>query len=161
MEQTSNITSCESSSATFSAGCHSRGNARGRTGDLRATQSNPEVRVCTSIAHSVFILTRASNREIQIKSRAIWEAAPDYLRYDRQPNEHFHDMWFTTSFIYLDYLYTCFLLYRAVVKHTGTRQADLCDESRRMLAIVVQINSFRTSMVDLGRHFSWIVRLPM
>lgn len=60
------------------------------------------------------------------------------------------------TYFYLDYLYTCFLLYRAVVKGTGTGQADLCDVSRRMLFIVIQIN-IRTPMIDLDRHFSWIV----
>ncbi|KAJ5467749.1 transcriptional regulator family: Fungal Specific TF [Penicillium sp. IBT 31633x] len=97
------------------------------------------------------------SEEIQAKSRAIWQAAPDNLRYDRQSHDHYHDGWLTIVFLYLDYLYTCFLLYRAVVKHTDTGQADLCDVSRRLLAIVIQINSFRTPMVDLGRHFSWIV----
>ncbi|KAJ5774043.1 Acyl-CoA N-acyltransferase [Penicillium paradoxum] len=97
------------------------------------------------------------SKEIQAKSRAIWEAAPDYLRYDRQLSNYPHELWLTTVYIYLDYLYTSFLLYRAVVKHTETGQADLCDESRQLLSIVLQINSFRSPMVDLGRHFSWIV----
>ncbi|OQE47289.1 hypothetical protein PENCOP_c001G08116 [Penicillium coprophilum] len=97
------------------------------------------------------------SEEIQAKSRAIWAATPDQLRYDRRSNDHFHDAWLTIVYFYLDYLMTCFLLYRAVVKHTNTGQADLCDVSRRVLAIVIQINSFRTPMVDLDRHFSWIV----
>jgi hypothetical protein len=100
------------------------------------------------------------NREIQAKSRAIWESTPDQLRYDRRPNDHSYDGWLTIVYFYLDYLMTCFLLYRAVVKHTNTGQADLCDVSRRILAIVIQIHSFRTPMVDLDRHFSWIVCRP-
>ncbi|KXG48764.1 Acyl-CoA N-acyltransferase [Penicillium griseofulvum] len=97
------------------------------------------------------------SEEIQAKSRAIWESTPDQLRYDRRPNDHSYDGWLTIVYFYLDYLMTCFLLYRAVVKHTNTGQADLCDVSRRILAIVIQIHSFRTPMVDLDRHFSWIV----
>ncbi|KAG0159467.1 hypothetical protein PDIDSM_6989 [Penicillium digitatum] len=97
------------------------------------------------------------SEEIQAKSRAMWQSTPDQLRYDRRSNDHYHDGWLTIVYFYLDYLYTCFLLYRAVVKHTNTGQADLCDVSRRVLAIVIQINSFRTPMVDLDRHFSWIV----
>ncbi|CAG8887914.1 unnamed protein product [Penicillium egyptiacum] len=97
------------------------------------------------------------SEEIQAKSRAIWQSAPDQLRYDRRSNDHLSDGWLTIVYFYLDYLYTCFLLYRAVAKHTNTGQADLCDISRRVLAIVIQINSFRTPMVDLDRHFSWIV----
>ncbi|CAI7580146.1 unnamed protein product [Penicillium glandicola] len=97
------------------------------------------------------------SEEIQAKSRAIWRSAPDQLRYDRRPNDHFYHGWLTIVYLYLDYLYTCFLLYRAVIKNTNTGQADLCDVSRRVLAIVIQINSIRTPMVDLDRHFSWIV----
>jgi hypothetical protein len=89
----------------------------------------------------------------------MWGAAPDNLRYDRRLDDQFHDGWLTIAYFYLDYLYTCFLLYRAVIKHTNTGQADLCDVSRRILAIVIRVNSFRTPMVDLDRHFSWIVCL--
>jgi hypothetical protein len=102
-------------------------------------------------------ITYASPSDIQAKARAIWDAAPDHLRYDRRLNGHFHHGWLTIVHFYLDYLYTCFLLYRAVIRHTNTGQADLCDVSRRVLAIVIQINSFRTPMVDMDRHFSWIV----
>ncbi|KAJ5997335.1 hypothetical protein N7522_008995 [Penicillium canescens] len=97
------------------------------------------------------------SEDIQAKSRAVWEAAPDHLRYDRRLDDQFHDGWITIAYFYLDYLYTCFLLYRAVSKHTNTGQADLCDISRRVLAIVIRVNSFRTPMMDLDRHFSWIV----
>lgn len=98
-------------------------------------------------------------RDIQAKSRAIWAAAPSSLRYDRCPCDTPPHALLTVAYFYLDYLYTCFLLYRAVVKGTNTGQADLCDVSRRVLAIVIQVNSFRTPMIDTGRHFSWIVRV--
>ncbi|OQE11100.1 hypothetical protein PENVUL_c003G00266 [Penicillium vulpinum] len=97
------------------------------------------------------------SEEIQAKSRAIWESTPDQLRYDRRLNDPSWHGWLMIVYCYLDYLYTCFLLYRAVVKHTNTGQADLCDVSRRVLAIVIQINTVRTPMVDLDRHFSWVV----
>ncbi|KAJ5582348.1 transcriptional regulator family: Fungal Specific TF [Penicillium sp. DV-2018c] len=95
--------------------------------------------------------------EILEKSRAIWESAPDQLRYDRLVNDEYHDGSLSVIYYYLDYLYTSFLLYRAVIKHTDTGQADLCDVSRRVLAIVIHMNTFRAPMIDLGRHFSWIV----
>jgi hypothetical protein len=57
-------------------------------------------------------------------------------------------------------LYTCFLLQRALIKHTNTGQESLCDISRQVLGIVNSITTMRNPMVDLDRHYSWIVRLP-
>lgn len=92
--------------------------------------------------------------EIEESVRDVWNAAPDHLRYDRRQNDDFQ---ITTVYLYLNYLYSCFLLQRALIKYTNTRQDALCDVSRRVLAIVVTITSQRNPMVDLDRHYSWIV----
>ena len=104
--------------------------------------------------HKIFL-----SSDIQAKSRAIWAAFPENTRYDCLSHDSAHHGALAITYFYLHYLYTCFLLYRAVVKGTNTGQGDLCDVSRRILAIVIQINSSRTPMVDLDRHFSWIVRI--
>ncbi|KAJ5174487.1 uncharacterized protein N7482_000364 [Penicillium canariense] len=88
--------------------------------------------------------------------RAVWEATPDHLRYDRWPEGDFHYGWLTTVYLYLNYLYTCFLLQRALIKHTNTGQEELCDISRQVLGIVNRITTKRSPMVDLDRHYSWI-----
>ncbi|KAJ5953163.1 hypothetical protein N7454_000059 [Penicillium verhagenii] len=100
-------------------------------------------------------LVRRTN-EIEEDVRKIWNATPDHLRYDRQSNDEFHHGWLTIVYIYLSYLYTCFLLQRALIKHTNTGQAALCDVSRRVLAIVVTITSQRSPMMDFAAHYSWI-----
>ncbi|KAJ5643826.1 uncharacterized protein N7484_006333 [Penicillium longicatenatum] len=111
-------------------------------------------------------LVRKSH-EIEESVRVVWAATPDHLRYDRQPNndglrfdrqpnKDFHHGWLTIVYLYLSYLYTCFLLQRALIKHTNTGHAALCDVSRRVLAIVISITSQRNPMVDLDRHYSWI-----
>ncbi|KAJ5132444.1 hypothetical protein N7448_006602 [Penicillium atrosanguineum] len=100
-------------------------------------------------------LIRKSN-DIEARVRDVWRAAPDHLRYDRRKNDDFHDGWLTIVYLYLNYLYTCFLLQRALIKHAGANQDALCDVSRRILAIVISITSVRNPMVDLDRHYSWI-----
>lgn len=89
--------------------------------------------------------------------RVVWTATPDHLRYDLRPNNDSHHGWLTIVYLYLNYLYTCFLLQRALIKHANTGHAALCDVSRRVLAIVISITSQRNPMVDLDRHYSWIV----
>lgn len=103
-------------------------------------------------------LTFAS--DIRQGVRAVWESTPDHLRYDQRPRDDFHHGWLTIVYLYLNYLYTCFLLQRALIKHTNTGQESLCDISRQVLGIVNSITTMRNPMVDLDRHYSWIVRLP-
>lgn len=98
--------------------------------------------------------------EIREGVRAVWESTPDHLRYDRRLRDDFHHGWLTIVYLYLNYLYTCFLLQRALIKHTNTGQEALCDISRQVLGIVNSITTMRNPMVDLDRHYSWIVRLP-
>lgn len=64
---------------------------------------------------------------------------------------------FFVRYIYLDYLYTFFLLQRSLIKHTNTGQEALLDISRQLLSMVIQISSVRNPLVDMDRHFSWIV----
>lgn len=99
--------------------------------------------------------------EIREGVRAVWESTPDHLRYDLRPRDDFHHGWLTLVYLYLNYLYTCFLLQRALIKHTNTGQESLCDISRRVLSIVNSITTMRNPMVDLDRHYSWIVRLSL
>lgn len=87
----------------------------------------------------------------------MWNSAPDHLRYDRRENDDWHDGWLNIVHLYVSYLYTCFLLHRAQIKRTNTGQDELCDVSRRILSLVISISSMRNPMVDLDRHFSWIV----
>lgn len=87
----------------------------------------------------------------------MWNSAPDHLRYDRRENDDWHDGWLNIVHLYVNYLYTCFLLHRAQIKRTNTGQDELCDVSRRILSLVISISSMRNPMVDLDRHFSWIV----
>ncbi|KAJ5267088.1 hypothetical protein N7478_009896 [Penicillium angulare] len=103
-------------------------------------------------APEIHDLVSRSN-EIELSVRDVWNAAPDHLRYDRRQNDDFQ---ITTVYLYLNYLYSCFLLKRALIKHTNTGQDALCDVSRRVLAIVITITSQRNPMVDLDRHYSWI-----
>ncbi|KAJ5668761.1 hypothetical protein N7462_009831 [Penicillium macrosclerotiorum] len=100
-------------------------------------------------------LIQKSN-EIQDTVRAVWESTPDHLRYDQRKSDEFHHGWLTVVYLYLYYLYTCFLLQRALIKHTNTGHEALFDTSRQILTIVIGITSRRNPMVDLDRHYSWI-----
>ncbi|KAJ5103389.1 hypothetical protein N7532_003918 [Penicillium argentinense] len=95
-------------------------------------------------------------QEIKEKIRDVWESTPDQICYDRRKNDDLHDGWLTIVYMYLNYLYTCFLLQRTLIKHTNTGQEALCEISRQTLGIVISITSIRSPMVDLDRHFSWI-----
>ncbi|KAJ5594734.1 uncharacterized protein N7459_000942 [Penicillium hispanicum] len=104
-------------------------------------------------------MIRKSNK-IQERIRTVWEAAPDHFRYDRLKSDDQQGGQFNIVHFYLNYLYTCFLLHRAIVKHTNAEKDSLCDVSRRVLALVISFGSMRTPMIDLDRHISWIVRPP-
>ncbi|CAL5870326.1 uncharacterized protein PFLUO_LOCUS4562 [Penicillium psychrofluorescens] len=101
-------------------------------------------------------LIRKSN-EISENARAVWEACPDHLRFDQQMPGDERDGSLLVRYMYLDYLYTFFLLQRSLIKHTNTGQEALLDISRQLLSMVIQISSVRNPLVDMDRHFSWIV----
>ncbi|KAJ6141210.1 hypothetical protein N7470_010106 [Penicillium chermesinum] len=100
------------------------------------------------------LLQRAS--EIQDDLQRVWEAAPAYLRHDREDKKDSREVWISIVYLYLNYLYTGFLLQRAIIKHINTGHDRLYDISRRLLTIVTSITTQRNSMVDLDTHYSWI-----
>ena len=97
--------------------------------------------------------------EIQKELQTVWEAAPAYLRYDLHTDPEKQHGWISSIYPYLSYLYTSFLLQRALIKHINTGQEALFDISRRILSIVTSMTTQRNTMVDLDIHYSWIVRI--
>lgn len=91
--------------------------------------------------------------------QTLWDSAPVYLRHDELPTIDMQNGGINVIYIYLNYLYTRFLLQRATIKHTNTGHEELFDISRRVLTIVTSMTTQRNSMVDLDIHYSWIVRL--
>ncbi|PWY90199.1 putative C6 transcription factor [Aspergillus heteromorphus CBS 117.55] len=93
------------------------------------------------------------------KARETWEACPARLRYDAPGQKHAEPspLSFTTLHIYLDYLYTIFLLRRTVVKRTDTEKEALFDTSRLILSIVIKANGDQDSVLDLRRHHAWVL----
>ncbi|KAK5998049.1 hypothetical protein PT974_00419 [Cladobotryum mycophilum] len=94
------------------------------------------------------------------KARTTWEATPNHLRYDRQVKpacfEPVH-IPFTILLVYLDYLHSCFLLQRSLVKRANAGQEDLFQTSRQLLGVIIKISAERDPLIDLSRHYSWIV----
>lgn len=101
-----------------------------------------------------------SNRLVE-KARNTWNTAPAYLRYDIRADAEENDIYcssFALLHTYLDYLYTIFLVQRTLVKRTNTGQAALFETSREVLSNIIRINAERDSLMDMTRHYSWIVR---
>ncbi|KAK1142145.1 hypothetical protein N8T08_008071 [Aspergillus melleus] len=104
-------------------------------------------------------LVQKSNQIIE-KARATWEAAPAYLRFDVQANDSDAEAClasFSILNMYLDYLYSIFLLQRALVKRTKTGQEALLETSRRVLSIIITVTADRDPMLDMSRHYSWVI----
>ncbi|KAE8355181.1 hypothetical protein BDV28DRAFT_55721 [Aspergillus coremiiformis] len=104
-------------------------------------------------------LVQKSHQIIE-KARATLEAAPHFIRYDVQGQDEDEESYassFSSLHMYLDYLYTIFLLQRVLVKRTNTGQEALIDTSRQALSIVIRIGSECEPCMDLNRHFSWII----
>ncbi|PLB53164.1 putative C6 transcription factor [Aspergillus steynii IBT 23096] len=104
-------------------------------------------------------LAQKSNQIIE-KARATWEAAPTHLRFDVQGNDSDPEAFsasFTVLNMYLDYLYSIFLLQRALVKRTNTGQEALLETSRRVLSLIITVTADRDPVMDMSRHYSWIV----
>ncbi|KAF5863236.1 hypothetical protein ETB97_010464 [Aspergillus alliaceus] len=109
--------------------------------------------------HDDWDFVEKSNKIIE-KARATLETAPSFIRYDVQGQDEDAESYassFPSLHIYLDYLYTIFLLQRALVKRTNTGQEALIDTSRQALSIVIRIGSECEQSMDLNRHFSWII----
>ncbi|KAF4156224.1 hypothetical protein CNMCM6936_008987 [Aspergillus lentulus] len=104
-------------------------------------------------------LVEKSNRLVE-KARNTWNTAPAYLRYDIRADVEENDIYcssFAVLHTYLDYLYTVFLVQRTLVKRTNTGQAALFETSRQVLSNIIRINAERDSLMDMTRHYSWII----
>ncbi|XHF97795.1 hypothetical protein AWENTII_001374 [Aspergillus wentii] len=97
--------------------------------------------------------------QITEKARATWESCPAHLRYDLLVKESCDTSYptFTMLHVYLDYLYTFFLLQRTLVKRTSTCHEPLFDTSRQLLSIIIKISAERDPLLDMSRHYAWIV----
>lgn len=101
-----------------------------------------------------------SDSQIIEKARATWEAAPEYLRFNIQANvtdAEGPSASFTLLNMYLDYLYSIFLLQRALVKRTNTGQEALLETSRQVLSLIITVTADRDPVMDMSRHYSWVV----
>lgn len=119
----------------------------------RSQSMNPEAK------HSTTAKTFRSR--LVEKARNTWNTAPAYLRYDIRADAEENDIYcssFALLHTYLDYLYTIFLVQRTLVKRTNTGQAALFETSREVLSNIIRINAERDSLMDMTRHYSWIVR---
>ncbi|GKZ26142.1 hypothetical protein AbraIFM66951_009567 [Aspergillus brasiliensis] len=100
------------------------------------------------------------SNEIIKQARESWAACPVRLRYD-VPVEGAESELLTKSFtllhIYLDYLYTIFLLQRTVVKRTNTGHEALFDTSRQILSNIIKGNADSDPAFDLSRHRAWVL----
>ncbi|KAL4906211.1 hypothetical protein BDW74DRAFT_167366 [Aspergillus multicolor] len=90
----------------------------------------------------------------------LWQSCPVYLRHDQyvhtEGNPEPPNITFARRHIYLDYLYTVFLVQRMVVKRTHTGHEALFNTSREVLAIILEVTGERHPGVDISRHHSWI-----
>ncbi|KAE8377294.1 hypothetical protein BDV26DRAFT_293376 [Aspergillus bertholletiae] len=104
-------------------------------------------------------LVQKSNQIIE-KARATWGAAPAFIRYDvhgKDEDTESYSSSFPALHMYLDYLYTIFLLQRVLVKRTNTGQEALIHTAREALSIVIRISSECETSMDLNRHYSWLI----
>lgn len=67
---------------------------------------------------------------------------------------------FTLLHVYLDHLHTIFLLQRSVVKQTNSGHDALFSTSRLVLSIITRISADRDPVMDMTRHYAWIVGFP-
>ncbi|KAL4979389.1 hypothetical protein BDW66DRAFT_148502 [Aspergillus desertorum] len=91
----------------------------------------------------------------------LWQSCPVYLRHDQYihdgRNSESPNITFARRHIYLDYLYTLFLVQRMVVKRTSTSHEALFNTSREVLAVILEVTGERHPGIDISRHHSWIV----
>ncbi|KAK5988391.1 hypothetical protein PT974_12545 [Cladobotryum mycophilum] len=94
------------------------------------------------------------------KAKATWEAAPNHLTYDRQVKATTGDpeqVPFIALTVYLEYLHSCFLLQRSVVKRTNTGYDALFQASKQLLLVIIEMGAGKNPLVDLNKHYSWVV----
>ncbi|KAL2808410.1 hypothetical protein BJX63DRAFT_424636 [Aspergillus granulosus] len=92
-------------------------------------------------------------------ARETWNACPTHLRYDKYVKTDDDSMTinFARRHIYLDYLYTLFLVQRMVVKRTNTGHEALFSTSREVLSIILEVTNEREPGTDISVHQSWVV----
>ncbi|KAE8145297.1 putative C6 transcription factor [Aspergillus avenaceus] len=94
------------------------------------------------------------------EARATFHAAPAFIRYDIQVEDHDTESYassFPSLHMYLHYLYTIFILQRVLVKRTNTGHQALFDTARQALSIVIRIGSECDQSMDLNRHYTWLI----
>lgn len=98
------------------------------------------------------------------EAQSTWERCPDPLRYDRfhinQGEDEIHQSGrnnFTVVSTYLDYLYSRFLLIQYLARHVDESYNVLLETARQILSTVVKATTYRASLIDLSRDYSWIV----
>ncbi|RAL01769.1 putative C6 transcription factor [Aspergillus ibericus CBS 121593] len=114
--------------------------------------------IALGTSEDVELVQKAS--EIIENARESWGACPARLRYDA-PGQgdglKTSSQSFTLLHIYLDYLYTIFLLQRTIVKRTNTGQEALFETSRVILSNIVKGHAERDTVLDMSRHRAWIL----
>ncbi|KAL5334335.1 hypothetical protein BJX70DRAFT_378628 [Aspergillus crustosus] len=128
---------------------------------LLSVQREQALEIALGTFNEVDILAKY-NKVIETAQKT-WSSSPSPLRFDRIPNPSadYPSISFAKRHIYLDYLYTLFLVQRMIVKRTGTGQEALFHTSRKVLAIILEISGERHAGggggVDISRHHSWVV----
>ncbi|RDW86499.1 putative C6 transcription factor [Aspergillus mulundensis] len=97
-------------------------------------------------------ILRKYNELIQA-AQNLWQSCPVYLRHDQyvhnEGNPEPPNITFARRHIYLDYLYTVFLVQRMVAKRTNTGHEALFNTSREVLAIILEVTGERHPGVDV------------
>ncbi|KAL2868408.1 putative C6 transcription factor [Aspergillus lucknowensis] len=96
--------------------------------------------------------------EVIETAQETWNACPSHLRYDRhiKTDRDPTSITFARRHIYLDYLYTLFLVQRMVVKRTNTGHEALFSTSREVLSLIIEMTGDRDMTEDTSIHQSWI-----
>lgn len=109
------------------------------------------------------IVLYKANRSSNVIEAAqnLWDSCPVTFRHDQCEKVEGLSPSFTFArrHIYLDYLYTLFLVQRMVTKRTNTGHESLFNTSREVLAIILELTNERHPGVDNSRHQSWIVSI--
>ncbi|RYP35283.1 hypothetical protein DL767_003871 [Monosporascus sp. MG133] len=95
------------------------------------------------------------------EARVTWERCPDILRYDRYDHdacvEHAsHADMFTIVSAYLDYLHSRFLLLQYLGRQADENNWALLGTARQIVATIVKTITYRMSLIDMSRDYSWI-----
>ena len=98
-------------------------------------------------------------RDVTERLGKMWKAIPETIRYDPScwnSGQPYHEC-YMRLLIYLDYLYTHFLLQRALVKHTRITTDLLFESARKLLANVLTLANERDRLLEYQSDLSWTV----